>query len=161
MHCVPRTYIGSLASLMFVGFVFSSIVMPFTGDLLGRLNSIRILGVLTLPVWYLLISTDSFAVILFACLFAGFLSLLLFTNMFVMMNEFVEEKHAGVASSIYFSGDSFMGFYLVGYLRFVDKDICAVQHLSIYLTIVSLVLFNFIPESPKWLISVGRYDEAR
>ena len=63
MHCVPRTYIGGLASLMFLGFAVSSLIMPYTGDLYGRLNSAQLLGALTLPIWYLVISTDSFAVI--------------------------------------------------------------------------------------------------
>ena len=73
----------------------------------------------------------------------------------------MQDKHLGNATSVFMSGDSFMGFYLVGYLCYVDKDIVAVQHASIYLTLLSLVLFTFIPESPKWLISVRRYDEAR
>ena len=126
MHCIPRTYIGGLASLMFLGCAFASIAMPFTGDLFGRLNSSQFLGLLTLPVWYIVIYTDSFAAIQFACFWAGLLSLLRFTNLFLLMNELMEEKFVSIATSIFMSGDSFMGFYLVGYLRFIDKDIVAV-----------------------------------
>ena len=161
MHCVPRTYVGSIASMMFLGCAFASLVMPFTGDLFGRWNSAQFLGFLTLPVWYVVIYTNSFAAIQFACFWAGLLCLLRFTNLFILMNEFMSEKHSGIATSIFMSGDSAMGFYLVGYLRFINKDLIALQHICVYLTILSLALFTFIPESPKWLISVGRYDEAR
>ena len=161
MHCVPRSYVGSLGSTIFLGCAFSSFVMPFTGDLFGRWNSSQFLGLLTLPVWYIVIYADSFGAIQFACFWAGLLSLLRFTNLFILMNEFINEKHSGVATSIFMSGDSFMGFYILGFVYFISKDIAAFQHICVYLTILSLALFHFIPESPKWLISVGRYDEAR
>lgn len=134
--------------MMFLGCAFASPIMPFTGDLFGRWSSSQFLGVLTLPVWYVVIYTNSFAAIQFACFWAGFLCMLRFTNLFILMNEFMVEKHAGLATSIFMSGDSVLGFYLIGYLRFVDKDIVALQHFCVYLTIMSLALFSLIPESP-------------
>ena len=161
MHCVPRNYVGGLGSMIFIGCAVSSLIMPFTGDLFGRWNSAQFLGFLTLPVWYLFIYTNSFAAIQFGCFWAGLLMLLRFTNLYILMNEFMAQKHQGYATSIFMCGDSAMTFYLIGYLRFIDKDLVALQQLCVYLTILSIVLFSFIPESPKWLISVGRYDEAR
>ena len=126
MHCMPRVHVGFIGAMMFLGSAFSSFVMPFTGDLFGRWNSCQFLGLLTLPVWYIVINAKSITAILFACYWAGFLTLLRFTNLYVLMHEFMDKKHAGMATSIFMCGNSCMSIYLVGYCYYIGKDIIAV-----------------------------------
>lgn len=161
LHCVPMEYVGSLASFAFLGAAFGSLAMPFSGDLFGRWNASQFLCLLSLPAFYLSIVADSIGLIQFTSFWIGFITFVRYANMYLLMMELMEEQYTGIATAVFMCGDSMMGFYIVAYLRFFSKDCIAFLTLTVILSIASFLLHFFIPESPKWLVSVGRYDEAR
>jgi len=58
-------------------------------------------------------------------------------------------------------GDTSAILYLTFYYRFISKNSYPIFWFGFALNILTFMLAFFIPESPAWLVSMKRYDEAR
>ena len=57
-------------------------------------------------------------------------------------------------------GDGIATLYVTFFLRYISKDITIIIWIGLVLNILACIMSFFTVESPIWLLSVGRKEEA-
>lgn len=78
---------------------------------------------------------------------------------FVIIMEFVGKQYRDIASALYQTPFN-MGHILLPVFGYYFRDYAQFQLAISIPTIVLLLYFCLVPESPRWLIAVKRTDEA-
>ncbi|KAB8273864.1 general substrate transporter [Aspergillus minisclerotigenes] len=103
---------------------------------------------------------------LLARLFVGVASALFGNSVPLLINEIAYPSHRGIVNSLFMSG-WYVGGTVSGWVIFASRDYPSSWSwrlpslLQALLPLVALPGFLLAPESPRWLISVGRPEEAR
>lgn len=155
-----RDYLTSLAqTLYFVGMVMGVFTFGLLSDLFGRkrvlvpiLLAMSVSGIIT----SLMPNYQTFMV---ARVFNAFIVIAIFETFFTYLLEFVGGKY----NTIIGIGCEFIwvaGWLLLGALAYLIRDW---RHLVLMYSapsLLSVALCWLLPESPRWLLSVGRIEEA-
>ena len=155
-----RDYLTSLAqTLYFVGMVAGVFTFGVLSDIYGR-KKVLIPILLAMSVSGIVTSQMStYLTFIIARVFNAFIVIAIFETYFTYMLEFVGGKY----NTIIGIGVEFMwvaGWLLLGGLAFAIRDW---RHLVLCYSapsLASLILYWLLPESPRWLLSVGRIEEA-
>ncbi|KAE8312780.1 general substrate transporter [Aspergillus transmontanensis] len=103
---------------------------------------------------------------LLARLFVGVASALFGNSVPLLINEIAYPSHRGILNSLFMSG-WYVGGTVSGWVIFASRDYPSSWSwrlpslLQALLPLVAFPGFLLAPESPRWLISVGRPEEAR
>lgn len=148
-----------LGATYMLGMLFGSFLMGLISDKIGRLKALMIsvicvsvsgfLGAFAPTAWL-------FGIFRF---FTGIGGIGCFMITFVLCVEYVGAKYTmiiGIAIEIPFA----LGELLLGLEAFYIRDWYSLQLVAYTPLITLLVLWFVIPESPRWLIAVGRVEEA-
>jgi hypothetical protein len=80
---------------------------------------------------------------------------------YLYMQEFLPLNRQTLVGTILQLNNGFVAVYTVIYFWFISKYWIPIQVFGGFLTIVSMVGVWFLPESPKFLLTMKRYDDAR
>nr|XP_006822966.1 PREDICTED: solute carrier family 22 member 5-like [Saccoglossus kowalevskii] len=155
-----RYYLNALASSIFMsGQLIGCLVDGYIIDKLGRMKGliITISGSLVFGIAqafapnYIIFSVLSF--VLSACIYGVYLS------GFVLACEYVGPSKRTTTGMIYPMFYS-IGYMLLALLAYFVREWWILQLIIVCPCILFLSYYWFIPESPRWLISMGRTQEA-
>lgn len=114
-----------------------------------------------MPLFIMAATTTELSVIYVVQFWLGVATIGRFTCGFVLLTELVPEKSASLAGTSYMIGDAVCTLYYTFYFRYISKDSLPLWWVSLFLNVVGFGLTFFIPESPKWLVSQGQYQQAK
>jgi len=100
-------------------------------------------------------------VIYILCFWLGVALIGRFTCGFVLLTELVNDRHATFVGTALMVGDGSATLYLTFYYRFISQNSNPTMWAGFALNVVTFIAFFYVPESPKWLVSMKQYNKAR
>ena len=145
---------------MTLGIAVGSIFLPYMADKFGRKTLLLLSIALTIPVLAASINVTSAAVAYTAVFFWGFTCISRYTILFVWASELFPPGHGTFAITALRAMIGTSLFLMNFYFMFISRSIHpALAGAYLVSAIVCLQMF-WMPESPKWLLSVGGEQEA-
>ena len=94
------------------------------------------------------------------CFYLGMGLIGRFTCGFVLLTESLAKKDQALGGTASMIGDVVATLYITFFLRYISNDAFTIIWIGFSLNIVAFIMSFWIVESPVWLVSVGRNDEA-
>lgn len=160
MQCLEGKYIGLIGSFYFAGVALSCIMIPRLGDKYGRKTVMTTTLLITLALYPAANLTSNIGVIYAMYFYLGMGTIGRYSVAFVLLTESVPKKHQMIAGSVLAMGDNVATLYDTFFLRYIGNDFKTIIWIGFAFNIIGCLLSFFIVESPQWLVSVGRKDEA-
>ncbi|XP_072031893.1 solute carrier family 22 member 15-like isoform X3 [Amphiura filiformis] len=155
--CEKEKYAGYAQSVVFSGFLIGNIVIGTICDMYGRKKTLVIGSALIVAVQIISAFTTSFRQFLVSRFITGFLTANVAAAVLIL-----EMTHKSVRAILSNLSSNFFAFS-IAILALTAYFIRDWRHLMIFSNvpmIFALILFWFLPESPRWLASKGRVTEA-
>ncbi len=164
LTCIEQGFtspIGLMGSMQFVGWTISAFITPRLADIHGRkpifLLSMAIQLAALIGIFISRNVTLTIAMIfVFGTGGVGRSSI-----SYLYMQEFLPKDKQTLVGTILQLNNGFVSIYTVIYYWFISNDWIPIQVFGGVLTAVSAIGVWFLPESPKYLLTVKRYDAAR
>ncbi|QRW21960.1 Sugar (and other) transporter [Rhizoctonia solani] len=158
--------LGLFNAIQSIGALCGTPFAPYITDIFGRRAGILLGAILVLFAAALQTATQNLGMFISARFLIGFGSTFAGMASPLLISEVAYPTHRAVLTSLYnsfwFSGSIVAAWSTFGTFRIPSnwswRIPSALQGLS---SVIQLALIWFLPESPRWLISKGRDDEAR
>ena len=158
MSCAPKVKFGLFGSLFFIGVVTSSLIFPPIADEIGRkpiaLTGITIQAVASLCMLFSTSLYFSYALVFFM----GIAMAPRFFVGYVYAMEFLPQKYTGMATSVTLGIDGLVLMWSSLYFMFIDNHWKSLYTVATVATFITILLTICQPESPRFLVSKGRYE---
>ncbi|KAJ6086378.1 general substrate transporter [Penicillium sp. IBT 16267x] len=158
---------GTVIALYTVGGMFGAMSTSYLGDILGRRKSILVFSLINVIGAVLMASSFSFAQFIVARIVIGFGTGAISGTVPVWQSELSKSNNRGahVATvGVFQAAAGAIGFWIDFAFYFVkDSSVSWRFPLAFQLvwTLLAIAFIYTLPESPRWLIKMGRIDEAR
>jgi len=160
MACMPKAYIGGIGAMAFLGAAASCFIVPALGDKYGRYNAWYITIICQLPLYFGANITSHIGVVLVMCFFLGFGLIGRFACGYLLFLESIPEKQKTTLGTVFMTSDVIATLYITFFLRFISNSSADLLWIGLALNIIAVILGWWVQESPSWLVSIGRKDEA-
>lgn len=149
-----------LASLVVICAPFGALLGGFLMETVGRLRTLQIGAIPGVIGWILIACSNNIPMLLVGRLLSGMSTALATSPAIVYITEVARPELRGSLISF---GPTLASFgMLLSYLKGAYLDWRLVAWLSIIYSIVPVIMVQFwVPESPVWLVSKGRIDDAK
>ncbi|KAM0729527.1 Facilitated trehalose transporter Tret1 [Formica fusca] len=149
-----------IASLVVICAPFGALLGGFLMEMIGRLRTLQIGAIPSVIGWILIACSSNIPMLLVGRLLSGMSTALATSPAIVYITEVARPELRGSLISF---GPTLASFgMLLSYLKGAYLDWRLVAWLSIIYSIVPVIMVQFwVPESPVWLVSKGRIDEAK
>lgn len=157
---MSELYIGALGGLAFLGAALSCFFVPYLGDKYGRWSVFVITMFLQNalgPTANLCQNLSTLYVVVF---YMGMGLIGRFTCGFVLLTEWVPKRHQAIAGTVLTMGDSIATLYVTFFLRYISNDSNTILWIAFAVNVIAFTGSLFLYESPRWLLSQGREEEA-
>lgn len=157
-----KAWYGSLGqSFHQLGYAISGVAFGFVSDNWGRIFSIKIAMIMEIIAGFVQAFTPSTTVWLINRIFLGASIYGRFLNGYVLIIEWVGPKVRAPAGILHECGYS-IGYFLLPIMYYFLADYRIIQASLTSLQVVSLiVVYFFLPESPRWQLTHNQYEKAR
>ncbi|XP_071818785.1 organic cation transporter protein-like [Apostichopus japonicus] len=158
--CNKQSFPGIAQTVYFAGILVGSVLSGSLSDKFGRRIGLFSATVSTAVFGILVISSNSFLMYTIMRFFLGASAYSTFIMGFVLVSEMVgpsKRVFTCICIEYFFA----FGIMLLSILAYFIRKWRILQLVTTLPGILTLVLLPLIPESPRWLISKGRYEEAR
>lgn len=153
--------IGLIGSLFLVGIVIGCSTLTRLGDVYGR-KPIYIVGLLLHMLCMVSILSTTSVVFCYFLLFVFGLSVTSRYYVGYTYNiEMQPKSHAVLVSTTMFIFESFVYIFISLFFWFISDQWKLLQIPNLLLATFGLICLFFMPESPRFLVSQRRFDEAR
>ena len=160
MQCMKGEAIGLIGAMAFAGVAISCFFVPQLGDKYGRWLVFIVTLFLQLPLYIGANFTNSIGVIYVMCFYLGMGLIGRFTCGFVLLTESLPKKHQMLGGTASMIGDTLATLYVTFFIRFISNNSRTLIWIGFALNIAAFIMTFWIVESPAWLVSVGRKEEA-
>ncbi|XP_072178306.1 organic cation transporter protein-like [Diadema setosum] len=146
-------------TVFYGGYLVGSLVFGILSDMIGRWWTLLICIVFRLLFGMLLAFSPSWWVFTVVRFFQGMGSIATYIILFIIGTEYVgptKRNIAGILFCIPFS----LGYMFLALIAFFVREWRTLQIVVTAPTAIFFLVLWFMPESARWLISVGRYDKA-
>lgn len=161
MYCTTGKYIGLIGALAFLGSAIACAILPILGDKIGRWPVFIITQAIQIPMFFVAIYNTSLGVVYFIVFFLGFCLIGRFTCGFVLFVELLPEKYKAISGSAILIGYSISLLEVTFYYALISQNSKPTIWFGFILNTLTFVTNFFVPESPQWLVSQGKFDKAR
>jgi MFS family permease len=161
MYCTEKLYIGLIGASAFAGSAVACLVLPVLGDKIGRLPVFLTTQLFQIPMYIAAVYTHSIGVVTFLVYYLGFCLIGRFTCGFVLFVELLPEKYKALSGTAILVGYSISLLESTFYYAFISKNSIALIWIGFVFNVLTFGANLLMPESPVWLISAGRYEDAR
>lgn len=164
LQCSRQGFTGPIAllgSLQFVGWAISAVITPRLADIYGRkIIFLASMAIQLIAIILILFSRNwVFTAVLMFVFGTGGVGRSSISYLY--MQEFLPSNRQTLVGTILQLNNGFVAIYTVIYYWFISKNWIYINAFGGFLTILSAVGVWFLPESPKFFISLKRFDEAR
>ncbi|CDW73598.1 solute carrier family member 5 [Stylonychia lemnae] len=161
LTCESSAKIGLIGSIYFVGWAVAAIFLPRLSDLFGR-KWVYFYSMLFHGLVYLgLILSHNLNLTIVLMGFFGFCSLGRASVGYLYMQELTPIKQQTIIGTILSITGGLVTVFIALYFLYVSKHWEGFQIFGCATNFLIVVSIPFLPESPKYLISKNRYEDAR
>ena len=158
--CQPKRYAGNFGVFLTLGTAFGSLILPQSADVMGR-KGVLLFAILLSVVLSVITMLSQNAIIAYVtCFYWGFTVICRYTIVFVWASELYPPSQG---SNLTMALRAMIGapfFLMNAYFMFFSNSISPILYAITAVNIVILAIVFTYPESPPWLLSIGREDEA-
>ncbi|KAF5303314.1 hypothetical protein FQA39_LY10053 [Lamprigera yunnana] len=148
-----------IASILVIVTPGAAIIAGFIMDAIGRLNMLKLAAIPCILGWVLIATATNVPMLLCGRVLTGFGSAWATSPAIVYITEIAKADLRGslISMAPAFASLGMVMVYLEGW--FLNWRLVA--WLTNIYTVISVTMIMFIPESPAWLVSKGRIEQAR
>ena len=159
--CCPGWKVALMGSMVFFGWVVTLPWMPRLSDMYGR-KMIFNIGMLTDLVMFVFMfyTTNINSMIMVSFVF-GLATTIRLNIGFVYMMELMPKRNQTFYGSIYIVLEGLILLLGTLYFWFVSKQWIYFTLFGFFLQIFNVITIQFLPESPRLMVELGRLDEAK
>ena len=160
IECKDNYIIGLFGSLFFIGNMISVFTTASYADYIGRLMIIKVsMLVRTLLILIYIFTSNKFITMIFLFLI-GFINPMHSTIPYILISEYVSHEERDDYMTLMFITESFSGIFCTIFF-FIYQNWRAYIILNLIYGGIFLIFSFMLHESPRFLYSHKRYDEAR
>jgi MFS family permease len=159
LFCEREYYIALIGSGFFLGGILGSVFLSSLPDKYGREKIYKILLVLNFILHLNILFTQNIFHFIFINFLSGFVSYSM-SMCTLILTEYLPRNKSGIIMSMHNSIFPFSGIVIAIYFLYVNNWRVLFMITSAYSGIIAYVVMRYFKESPKWLLSRGRYSEC-
>ena len=156
-----NAYLGTLSgTLRMFGLLIGSLVFGWLSDIIGRVPTITLAGLCLFAAQVVAVFSVNYFMFSLCNMFIAAGGVGSYIVGFVILFEWLSPDWRSFGS-IYSQIPFGIGFLYTIFLGYVTTDWVTMQWVMAGPNIIFLLLFFLVPESPRWLVSVGKVERAR
>lgn len=161
LACTSGAKIGLLGSIYFVGWAFAALILPRLSDIYGRKYLYLTAMTIQCTFWLVILFSRSLNLTIAMMFFFGMGSLGRSAIGFLYLMELLPQTKqtfvASILAIVKFQSTTFVALYFL----YVSKYWFPLEAFMCGSNALICISILFLPESPKFLISKRRYEDAR
>jgi len=159
--CCPGWKVGMMGSMVFVGWVVTLPWVPRLSDMYGRKMIFNIGMLIDLAMFIIMFFTTKIDSMIMVTFMFGLATTIRVNIGFVYMMELMPKRNQTFYGSAYNVLESSVLLLGTLYFWFVSKQWIYFTLFGFGLQIFSVITIQFLPESPRLMVELGRLDEAK
>lgn len=160
LECTPKATIGLIGSIFFAGWAFAATFIPRLSDLYGRRKVFLITMAFNFLIYVSILLSHNFSLTLVLMFLIGMTSVGRVGG-YIYLLDLTPVKQQTYTGMSLFAVNTTCGIWVCVYFAFISKQWQWFYLVGIFFNLVSVVGAYFLPESPKYLHSQGKWDELR
>ena len=161
LKCWPKHYIGLICSLFWLGWCCTLLWLPRLADVYGRKNLIAYNNFVSLALHLLTIFAPNIYVLGGTLFTWGLFNSIRVSTAFLYMVELMPKKNQNTVGTIHNCFDGSIGLFATIFFMTVSIQWQYFVYIGLIFQIYACFAVWFLPESPIFLLKVGRIDELK
>ena len=159
--CQPSWRVGLISSMYLLGWAVGCLFIPRLGDLLGRKKPMFIIAAISIFVYLGLILSTNMILTMVLFFLLGMSTPGKSTIGYVLLLELIPPGYQTLVSTIIIAADGSIMIFLSLYFRYITKYWMPFQLFQFGVAVVGFLVGLLAPESPKYLDSIRRFQDAK
>lgn len=161
LECTPKAQIGLIGSIFFAGWAFAATFVPRLSDLYGR----RVVFMISMTFHFLVYSgiilSHNFTLTIVLMFLLGMASVGRATIGYLYLIDMTPVKQQTMTGTSLLAVNTTCAVFACLYFHYISKQWQWFYLVGVAFNLVSVVATYFLPESPKYLHSQGKWSELR